>query len=84
MFKVITIILILTTHNTWTGKELDKYQDTWEVYIPVHGSVRMYLIQAIEQCRKKGVKKARKMSEEHPDLHASTNVKCKYEFGQGT
>ena len=84
MFKVITITLILLTHNTWTGKQLDQYKDTWEVYVPLHGDIRMYLIQAIEKCRVRGVKKAYKMSEDNPNQHSSTNVNCRYEFGQGT
>lgn len=87
MYTVVTIFLILTTCNTWTGKCEPPTREQWTVGIPEWANTSEYVAMQIEKCRIKGVKQALQKTvlfDSFGDNHGSTNVQCEFEIGEGT
>lgn len=83
----LTMFLVLTTCNTWTGKCLPKERVQWSVSLPDWGDRSAQVAHEIEVCRQRGVDRAHKLTalqDPNGNRHFSTNVQCKYEFGSGT
>jgi hypothetical protein len=70
MIKV--VVLVLTTWNTWTGEKLYELKMDWD----------RFSVNAIEECRRYGVREAHRLSEKY-GVHASTNVDCHWEKRPG-
>ena len=87
MHLVVTIFLILTTCNTWTGVCSEPEKQQWTVPIFDTGpSSREQVARAIEDCRVKGVKRAYQLTgvfDPFGEKHGSTNVHCEFEIGSG-
>jgi hypothetical protein len=82
----LTMFLILTTCNTWTGVCAPPVETQWTVGIPGWGTPTLHLRRAIEKCRIKGIERAHKLTgiaDPFGENHVSTRVKCKHELGQG-
>ena len=84
---VLTMFLVLTTCNTWTGVCEPPIRSQWSIPIPEWGTPTEHLRRAIEECRVKGTSKALELSgtfDPFGDKHGTTNVECTHELGRGT
>ena len=83
---VLTIYLVLSTCNTWTGVCEPDVKQEWTVGVPEWGTPTQTLRAAIEKCRVRGVDQAHKLTgiaDPFGENHTTTNVDCKWEIGQG-